>query len=170
MKTGNIRNFIFGAVLALALTPAAAQAQMLSSVNADQLEAALADAGLNPTMMTDQTTGAPVAVGQAGPFNFYVRTLSCSGTPKSCETLMFFANFSLDRPVAGSDYIIVNSFNDSHVFGRAYVLNGSNEVGVDYVIELNGGVSQDHLAQNISRWADVIASFVAAFQEGEPTS
>lgn len=164
-----LKNAAFGAAFAMVLCTGAG-AQTLGAVTGDQLESALTEAGLNPDMMADSATGAPVAQGKAGQFGFYVRALSCSGAPKACETLVFFANFKLGRDVAQSDYRIVNSFNDSQVFGRAYVLQGTNEVGVDYVIELNGGVTEEHLSQNISRWADVISAFVSKFQGGEPTS
>ncbi len=170
---GRIRTVLTGAGVllaagALVLSPAGAET--LGAVTADQLEDALTDAGLSPDMMADSATGAPVAQGKAGQFGFYVRALSCSGSPQACETLVFFANFELGREVSQSDYRIVNSFNDSQVFGRAYVLEGTGEVGVDYVIELDGGVTEEHLSQNISRWADVISAFVSKFQEGEPTS
>lgn len=169
-----MRKFMTAAMLAagaMLCAPASAQtqAQTLGAVTADQLEAALAAADLGPTMMADDT-GAPVAAGRAGQFEFYVRALSCSGAPSSCETLMFFANFALGRDVTSSDYRIVNGFNDSQVFGRAYVIEATGEVGVDYVIELGGGVTEAHLAQNISRWADVINAFVSKFQDGASTS
>ncbi len=148
----------------------AAWAQTLGSVTGDQLEDILTAADLNPSMMADAQSGAPVATGKAGQFDFYVRALSCSGSPASCETLVFFANFELGRTVTANDYRVVNSFNDSQVFGRAYVLEGTGEVGVDYVIELGGGVTESHLSQNISRWADVISAFVNKFQDGASTS
>jgi hypothetical protein len=147
-----------------------ASAQTLGSVTGDQLENILSAADLNPSMMADAQSGAPVATGKAGDFEFYVRALSCSGSPASCETLVFFANFELGRTVTANDYRLVNSFNDSQVFGRAYVLEGTGEVGVDYVIELGGGVTEGHLSQNISRWADVIAAFVNKFQDGAASS
>jgi len=162
-----------GAAFAMALCGGAGAqtgSTTLGGVTADQLESVLAEAGLNPAMMADSASGAPVAQGKAGQFGFYVRALSCSGAPKTCETLVFFANFELGREVTSADYRIVNGFNDSQVFGRAYVLEGTGEVGVDYVIELNGGVTEEHLSQNISRWADVISAFVSKFQDGEPTS
>lgn len=143
-----------------------ANAQSIEAVTGDQLEAALEAAGLSPTMLEDGATGAPVASGQAGEFAFFVRAMSCSGVPAACENLMFFANFELGRSATTNDLRVVNQFNDSQVFGRAYVLEEKNQVGVDYVIELGGGVSEDHLAQNISRWADVISAFVAKFREG----
>ncbi len=169
-----MRNFLMAAMVAMAaallMAPLGAGAQTLGSVTGDQLENALTEAGLSPSMMEDAANGAPVAQGKAGDFGFYVRALSCSGSPAACETLVFFANFELGRAPTPGDYRIVNGFNDSQVFGRAYVLENTSEVGVDYVIELNGGVTEEHLSQNISRWADVISAFVSKFQEGEPTS
>ncbi len=147
-----------------------ASAQIIEAVNADQLEAALSAAGLNPIMMQDAASGAPVAEGAAGEFKFYVRTLSCSGAPTACENLVFFANFDLGRPAETADYRIVNGFNDGQVFGRAYILESKNQVGVDYVIELGGGVTEEHLSENIGRWSDVIAAFFAKFLEGDPSS
>jgi|GEM_PF-1688290 len=157
----------FAAIAAAAMVSfGSANAQTIGAVNSEQLGAALSAAGLNPTMIEDAATGAPVANGTAGEFGFFVRALSCSGNPPACENLMFFANFELGRSVTPEDFRIINGFNDSQVFGRAYVLESQNQVGVDYVIELGGGVSEEHLAQNISRWADVISAFVAKFQEG----
>ena len=152
------------------LWSASASAQIVDSVNGVQLEATLTAAGLSPSMMEDTATGAPVASGTAGEFDFFVRTLSCSGAPAACENLVFFANFELGRAASANDYRIVNSFNDSQVFGRAYVLESQNSVGVDYVIELGGGVTEEHLSENVSRWADVISAFVAKFREGVSSS
>ena len=76
----------------------------------------------------------------------------------------------MGRAANTRDYRIVNSFNDSQVFGRAYVLQNTSEVGVDYVIELGGGVTPDHLAENIGRWADVMAAFFDKFREGLASS
>ncbi|MEO1135992.1 MAG: YbjN domain-containing protein, partial [Pseudomonadota bacterium] len=82
--------------------------------------------------------------------------------------LMFFAEFELGRDETPGDYRIVNGFNDQQVFGRAFVLPKVDKVGVDYVIELGGGVSEKHLTENVGRWADVLAEFLTTFQAGEP--
>ncbi|HXI86847.1 MAG TPA: YbjN domain-containing protein [Parvularculaceae bacterium] len=157
------------AALALGLF-AGASAQMKSAITADELEAVLSDAGLSPSMTTDASTGAPVAKGKAGDVTFWVRALDCSGTPKSCQTLMFFANFDLGRGATANDFRIMNKFNDKQVFGRAYVLDASQQVGVDYVIELTGGVSMDNLTSNIARWSDVITAFMNNFTESQTGS
>lgn len=165
------RQIVSGAAALLILGfGATATAQSIGAVTGEELETALAEAGLSPTMLEDASTGAPVGNGKAGDFTFFVRALDCSGTPAACENLMFFANFDLGRTASAQDFRIVNDFNDSQVFGRAYVLEDADQVGVDYVIELGGGVSKDHLSTNISRWADVIGAFVTEFREGHAGS
>ena len=154
-----------GLMLAFSLT-ASVSAQMIDRITGDQLESVLDAAGLNPSIIPDVDTGAPVGQGTAGEFTFFVRALSCSGTPAACENLVFFANFGLGRAPSARDYQIVNDFNESNVFGRAYIIEDKKQVGVDYVIELGGGVSNDHLSENIGRWADVITAFVEKFREG----
>lgn len=161
---------LVGLFAGLGLGFASVAAQVIEAVDAEQLEAALSEAGLNPTMLTDSATGAPVANGAAGDFTFFVRALSCSGEPLACENLVFFANFELGRDVSPNDFRTVNNFNDSQVFGRAYVLERQAQVGVDYVIEMGGGVAPEHLAENIGRWADVISAFVESFREGQSSS
>lgn len=150
--------------------PTAASAQMKSAVTASELAAILTEAGLSPTMTEDAATGAPAAAGKLGEIIFWVRALDCTGAPLACENLMFFANFGLGRSVTPKDYVVINSYNDSKVFGRAYVIEAQSEIGVDYVIELGGGVSKDHITQNISRWADVVSAFIDSFRAGHESS
>ncbi|MEL7490247.1 MAG: YbjN domain-containing protein [Pseudomonadota bacterium] len=154
---------IFGAAASLS----AATAQTTSAVTAAELESALEAAGLTPTMTEDAATGAPVANATVGEIMFWVRAMDCGGSPAACENLVFFANFDLGRAVNATDYRVVNNFNDSQLFGRAYILERQNQVGVDYVVELGGGVSSEHLSQNVSRWADVIDAFVQKFSSGD---
>jgi len=142
------------------------QAENLSAVDADALEAILNDAGLGASMTQDAASGAPVANASLGGIGFWVRALDCGGSPLACETLVFFANFELGRAATPSDYKVINSFNDSQVFGRAYVIEAEAQVGIDYVIELGGGVSNEHVTQNVSRWADVVSAFIEKFSAG----
>ena len=155
------------AAAALLLGSAPAYAQTIDSVTAETLESVLESAGLGPTMTEDASSGAPVANASVGEVQFWVRALNCSGSPTACENLVFFANFDLGRSVTATDYRVINHFNDSQIFGRAYIIEKKNQVGVDYVIELGGGVSEEHLANNISRWADVVAAFVEKFSSGD---
>lgn len=162
---------VFAAVaLAVILSLSQAAAQTKSAVTAAELEQILSGAGLAVKVIEDASTRAPVAHVQAGAVQYWVRALDCSGAPKACSTLVFFANFELGRAVASDDYEVINRFNDSQVFGRAYLIPGRNQVGVDYVIELDGGVSMDNITRNISRWADVINAFIGHFSKGQRSS
>lgn len=160
-----VLNLAAGASATLLLA-GAASAQMLSAVTADELQSALAAAGLSPTMAEDSSTGYPVAAGKIGEIVFWVRAIDCRGAPLACENLMFFANFDLGHEATAKDYVIINSYNDSKVFGRAYLIEAQSQVGVDYVIDLGGGVSMDHLTKNIARWTDVVAAFIEKFSAG----
>jgi len=153
-----------GFAILLGVLPA--YAETMDALTADELESVLTDAGLSPSMTENAASGTPVANGSVGEIQFWVRAMDCSGSPAACENLVFFANFDLGRPVSATDYRVVNNFNDSQVFGRAYILEKQNQVGVDYVVDLGGGVTQAHLTNNISRWADVIAAFIEKFSQG----
>lgn len=161
-----------GVVVAIAIVAlvSPASAQMKSAVTAAELQSILADAGMSVTMIEDAQTGSPVATAQSGAVQFWVRALDCAGAPKSCSTLMFFANFELGRAATPADYQAVNGFNDRQVFGRAYLIPGRNQVGVDYVVELDGGVAPGNISGNVARWVDVIGAFIDHFSAGAATS
>lgn len=165
-----IKSLISAMAFGVAASFSVASAQTTSAVTAEELESALQAAGLTPSMTEDAATGAPVANATVGEIMFWVRAMDCGGSPTACENLIFFANFDLGRAVSATDYRVVNNFNDSQLFGRAYILERQNQVGVDYVVELGGGVSSDHLTQNVSRWTDVIDAFVQKFSSGDTSS
>lgn len=148
------------AALLLILMPAtraSAGQDLTTAMTGADLVAALGAAGLSATLMEDVETGLPVARVEAGDVLYFVRAMDCSGD--ACSTLLFFANFALGRVAGQADFAAVNAFNERQVFGRAYVISDRNEVGVDYVIEMSGGVSADNVARNIDTWADVITTF-----------
>lgn len=150
----------FGA-FALFLTGAAAQdtLSVQDSVSANELQAMLAEAGLSPTMLTDKATGAPVATGQTEGMIFVVRALDCSGRPTRCGQLLMFANFDLGRDASDDDFRVVNDFNETNMNGRAYVIEGKSQIGVDFIIDMTGGVTDDHIGARMGRWPNVIRDF-----------
>ena len=139
----------------------AAHAQEVrEALTARQIADALTAAGLQPTMIKDRATGNPVATGALdGGLVFVARAMECEGFPKACAQVVLFANFDLGREVAGPDFEIVNAFNEGNLNGRAYVLPGRDQVGVDYVIDLTGGVTADHVASKLARWPAVVGDF-----------
>ena len=163
---GRIAGAVFGLAVAGAALTTPAAAEITTAMTAGEIESALNEAGLETQMSADGSSGDPVIVARGDGVTFVVRALDCSGRPSRCAKLLFFANFSLGRSVAEGDYRVVNKFNDSQVFGRAYILEGRNQVGVDYLIELDGGVTTDHVAGGVARWSDVIKTFVTEFAGG----
>ena len=108
-------------------------------------------------------------------FNDYSSWLifkDCFGSaPPRCSTLLFFANFDLGRRILPSDPEIMNKYNDTKVIGRAYFLKKpeqeSDQIGIDFRISLEGGVTREHLILESRKWEGAINAFVANFQEGQ---
>lgn len=155
---------LFAGVVALGLvlgTAAAQQRVITDAVTAEQLKRMMTEMGLAPTLMTDRATGAPVATGQADGLVFVVRGLDCAGRPSRCSQLLMFGNFELGRAVTDDDYRIVNRFNEQNVNGRAYVLENKRQIGIDYIIDMTGGVTDTHIGNRMGRWPSVISDFRA---------
>lgn len=162
-----MKKIMMGALfcLASAVVPGhALAAELTDGMTGEEIGQMLEGAGLSHTLMADKNSGTPVAVGKLGQINFVVRALACEGTPVSCAQLLFFANFDLNRPVSEEDYLIVNDFNDSAFDGRAYVVEegtaNGGQIGVDFYIDLTGGVSAEHVTGRLSRWQGVVSSFL----------
>jgi len=100
----------------------------------------------------------------------FLRLKDCNEAPQNrCQTLIFFANFDLGANVTSKNAEVINEFNDLKVMGRAYYLDyeeeNEDQIGVDFRISLNGGVSRNHLAQEAKAWEDVIQSFMDHYIE-----
>ncbi|NOX74074.1 MAG: YbjN domain-containing protein [Alphaproteobacteria bacterium] len=137
-------------------------AQIRDTLNLFEFEQVLIDAGFAPEMSVPQSSGEPHARIFAGGFNFTVIGKECAAS--SCEVMLFVANFDLDRDVVFKDYEIVNSYNDTQLSGRAYVLVDDRQVGIDQVIDLRGGVSQEFILLKAGRFPDLVQTFTEHYQ------
>lgn len=165
-----MRSLAVGLVLAAAVIACPASAAGLrSTITAEELGRLLETAGLRSDIIDHPTRGVG-ATSTEGEVTFTVRALNCQGAPRACTTLMFFADFDLGRAPGPKDFDAVNKFNDGAVFGRAYVRPAANAIGVDYVVELDGGVTEEHLAKNVTRWRKVVADFLARLRAQTPSS
>lgn len=140
------------------------------SISGSELEALLRSAGLSPTMVPDKATGTPVATGQTAGMVFVVRALECSGRPARCEKLVLFANFDLGRDISSDDFRIVNAFNETNLYGRAYVLEDKSQIGIDYIIDMTGGVTDRHIGSRLNQWPNVIEDFAAKMRSAQTGS
>lgn len=65
--------------------------------------------------------------------------------------------------------VILNSYNDKNVIGRAYYLekpdqDNNDQIGIDFRISLNGGVTREHLTLETKKWDEVIDKFVETYK------
>lgn len=164
-----IAAFGLAALMALGIAPAAGQT-VSDSMSADEIEALLSGAGLSPNLIRDRDTGAPVAMARLGGVTFMVRAMDCEGRPARCSQLLFFANFALERAATDEDYRTVNDFNDSSLEGRAYVLEATDEIGVDFTIDLTGGVTPAHVDSRLSRWQGIVEGFLTEMRAAQTGS
>ncbi|GGD15669.1 hypothetical protein GCM10011342_25530 [Aquisalinus flavus] len=159
---GNLRTIglaMAASLFAIWAAPSIA-ADIAEDMSAQEIDSLLSGAGFNTTLMSDKAEGTPVAVARLGQVNFIVRALSCEGSPARCSQLLFFANFDLGRTITNDDYRVVNDFNDSSFDGRAYVLEDSGEIGVDFIIDLTGGVTPAHIESRLGRWQGIVSDFL----------
>ena len=168
-------HLLIAALLALGpLTPQASAQDMRpvqEALTGAQIEAALREAGLNPTLIKDKRTGDPVAAGTLpGGMIFVARGIECGGRPKACAQVVLFANFDLGREVTDQDFRIVNGFNDSNANGRAYVLESKSQIGVDTTIDLTGGVTDEHVGSKLTRWPAIVGDFFQEMKDAQPGS
>lgn len=140
-------------------------ASVIETMTAQDVSDAINIAIIDAKVIDDESNGHKVVEGRIDNYVFFVRLKSCEETNTFCRDLVFFANFELDREPTLQDFKIANSYNDEKVYGRAYVLEDANQVGIDYVVAL-GGVTDDHVQDDIDRWAFALEDFVEHFKEG----
>ncbi len=169
----SLRDMVIGGVFALAAAGAAAADDAKGAYTTSDVVAALSAAGMTATVSEQKVKGASWVKGEmksgGGDVVFWVRPSGCNGTPPACSALILFANFDLGREATRSDYDIANKYNDTHEFGRAYVLAKEKRIGVDYVVELGGGVASGYVGQRLKRWSAVVTSFVEHFKTSMET-
>ena len=157
-----MRHLISCLALILALAGAAA-AQSVSSLDADEIEQALIEAGYSPDMSVSAIQGRPAARIEAGNFFFFVQGRDCED--ERCHGLLLFANFDLGREVQERDFEVMNAWNDQRLRGRAFVLEPANAIGLDNFIDLRGGVDREHVLYALGKFPTLLDEFVTFFAD-----
>jgi len=139
--------------------------EVMENISLADLDSVLTDAGFNPEMSVDDNGRHLAASMKAQGYNFDVRGRDC--VDGHCAILVFFANFDLERPIEFADFKTINKYNDDFYRGRAYVLEKEQQIGIDMVVDLRGGVERDHILVNASRYLEIIQDFVKLFRESQ---
>ena len=141
------------AALAMAVVPAAAQAQNITAQNPSSVSAAMQRAGY-AAQLTKDTGGDPMITSSSGGSSFTVFFYNCTNHT-DCRTIQFFAGYP-DKP---SSLRVINGWNAEHRFGRAYLSDkGSSRVEMDVDLD-DGGMSYGLFEDNVQFWAATMAAF-----------
>jgi len=145
--------------------------EIISSTTAGEMVVLLKSFGWEAELV-DDGEGVPDAVQiNFNDYKSWLRLKNClENAPERCRTLIFFANFNLGRKVSAQDMAILNTYNDENVVGRAYYLekqdqDNADQIGIDFRISLNGGVTREHLTLEAEKWDEVIDTFVAGYRD-----
>lgn len=78
---------------------------------------------------------------------------------RDCKLIALLASFTLDAavPVAMAD-----TWNQEHIFGRAFRGEELDRIYIDHVVLTEGGLTRDNLAYVLSSWNNVIVEFADA--------
>ncbi len=141
-------------VAALALMPARAQAtDLYRDISGVELKTLLEAKGATARVASNDW-GDPVVFGALGPLRFRAEGFDCAGNPRRCERLDFSAGFAVE----GVTEVTLDEFNETWVFGKAY-LGPDGKAYVDFPVNLKNGVTRGNMEDNIGLWVDTLRTF-----------
>jgi len=143
--------------------------EIISSTTAGEMVVLLKSFGWEAEITTDNAGGPDAVQITFNGYTSWLRLKDCpDNAPSQCGSLMFFSNWDLGRDVTQADMVKLNKYNDVNVVGRTYFIdkNGpkGDQVGIDFVISIKGGVTRQHLIQEVEHWDDIIDKFVETFR------
>lgn len=151
---------LVAALLFVAL-PSAVSAQASGAMTLAEFSAAMKRANMSPAFVQrDDGTRMINGSTQLSDLNvkFFVRASACTKSEGPCSNYVLFANFNLPNGVSDAMKAKVNKFNDRNYLGRAYW--GEKKVGVDYVVELSGGVFSRYVDARLEKFVTVLENFI----------
>lgn len=149
----NKRRLFVGAMVAGLLCASAARAQVYSTVNLENVRAALST---KLSVQTDSVDGRPFLWAQGKNHTILVVLTGCTNGNPPCEGVNYFA---VMKAKPSSSFI--NGFNRSHSYVKASLNSaGSAVLAVEQLVA--GGVAPDNLAENALQLMASMTKFNAA--------
>jgi hypothetical protein len=159
MGIGRIGAIVLAASLLLGATAARADEEVFNSINGADLVELLQAQGIAASL-TQDSYGDPLIVAEVGNLAFSIITYNCNGAADpACARLQLAAQFRLPGGASETDIAMMNAYNQQYLFGRAYI-DPYGSATVDYTINLNQGVTEDNLVDNLNIWIHVLDNFV----------
>lgn len=160
---------LLGGIAAIILSAGAAAADNLSNLNQAQIAtkrayitaadpngmlAAMRSFGMMGSIKKD-SVGDPMIESRTSESNFTVRFYNCT-EGVNCGSVQFRASYRLDGPVSSN---ATNSWNQTKLYGRAYVTDEGYPV-VEHVVSMHqDGVGPENFEWILGTWAEVVAEF-----------
>lgn len=181
MRISSYVFIVLGCFIALAAPPgakafqagqAASPSEIISRVTPAEMVDLLREFGWEAKIIEDDDGASDSVQINFNDYSSWLIFRDClESAPARCGTLLFFANFDLGRRILPGDPEIMNKYNDTKVIGRAYFLKkpqqGTDQIGIDFRVSLEGGVTREHLILESRKWEGAINAFVTNFQEDQ---
>lgn len=135
----------------------AAVAETLAAGDPAVVAALMEDYGYRTELQYDAEGQAYIGSATEG-LNFEIDFYFCD-RGRDCKLMALLASFTLDAtvPVAMAD-----TWNQEHIFGRAFRGEEANRIYIDHVVLTEGGLTRDNIAYVLSSWNNVIVDFAEA--------
>lgn len=145
-------------VLALGLSPAAAQAQVVSGVTGPMVQGWLQDMGYRAELTTD-SVGDPLIYSVTSGTNFSIWFYGCDDTAvETCNSIQFYAGYDLAQ---GTSAQVINNFNREWRFAKAYYDDEKDPI-LKLDLSFFGGVSRGAFEDYLDIWETTVAEFETA--------
>lgn len=142
------------AFVALAAVAPAAQSQMVRAQDPQSLVSAMQANGYLAQLSTDKV-GDPMITSGAGGTTFQVFFYNCT-EHKNCATVQFHSGYHFENSPALD---VINEWNRSQRFGRAYLDKESDPI-VEMDVDLDdGGVPPLLFIDNLEFWSSLLGRF-----------
>jgi len=147
------------ALLVASLPARADDDEVMNAITGDDLVTLLQSQGIAASL-TQDGYGDPLIIAEVGNLAFSVITYNCNNDANAaCARLQLAAQFRLPGGASETDIAMMNAYNQQYLFGRAYI-DPYGSATVDYTINLNQGVTEDNLVDNLNVWIHVLDNFV----------
>lgn len=147
-----ISNFV-GIVLLGAGWHTGAAAQLVDASDPDRLVAIIQALGYRARLDTDRI-GDPMIASSVGGTDFNIYFFGCKDGG-GCKSLLFKVGYDLD---SGSTLEVVNAWNETSLFGRAY-RDEDDDPWLELAVNMDGGVSLFNFQDTFDWWEVVLAEF-----------
>jgi hypothetical protein len=94
-----------------------------------------------------------------------VRACDADGYPKGCLGIRFYASMELDKDDLATARRTADRYNREYYIGKAYVSDDGKSLYFENYLMIDGGVTTDHIEQNLDNFLAAYDVMVEVFQE-----